>query len=175
MAVDLSVIIPAFNEEENIPAVAERTARLLDQLGYRWELILVDDGSRDDTFGRMRLAAARDRRIRAIRFSRNFGSHVAITAGLEHARGGACLVMTADLEEPPEMIPAFVEQWQQGYEIVWGLRSARVEATNARAASSMFHRLERACGLPQYKGEPIGGGFFLLDRRVVDALGRIKE
>jgi glycosyltransferase involved in cell wall biosynthesis len=128
----LSVIIPAFNEEENIPAVAERTARLLDELGYRWELILVDDGSRDDTFARMRLASARDRRIRAIRFSRNFGSHVAITAGLEHARGQACLVITADLEEPPEMIPAFVEQWRQGDEIVWGLRSSRVEAADAR-------------------------------------------
>src|SRR5438132_13920706 len=109
MAVELSVVIPAFNEEENIPAVADRTAGLLDQLGYSWEIILVDDGSRDDTFARMRQASARDRRIRAIRFSRNFGSHVAITAGLEHARGDACLVITADLEEPPEMIPAFVE------------------------------------------------------------------
>jgi glycosyltransferase involved in cell wall biosynthesis len=175
MTVELSVIIPAFNEEENIPAVAERTARLLDELGYRWEIILVDDGSRDNTFARMRRAAAHDRRIRAIRFSRNFGSHVAITAGLEHARGEACLVITADLEEPPEMIPAFVEQWRQGYEIVWGLRSARVEAADARVASSFFHRLERACGLPQYNGEAIGGGFFLLDRRVVDALSQIKE
>src|SRR5206468_10788303 len=114
-----------------------------------WEIILVDDGSRDDTFARMRQASARDRRIRAIRFSRNFGSHVAITAGLEHARGDACLVITADLEEPPEMIPAFVEQWRQGYEIVWGLRAERVETANVKAASSAFHWLSRLMAVPE--------------------------
>jgi len=169
------VVIPAFNEEGNIGAVTERTTRLLESLGCSWELVLVDDGSHDETFAAMRRATALDPRVRAIRFSRNFGSHVAITAGLEHARGDACLVMTADLEEPPEMIPAFLERWRAGDEIVWGVRATRTEAADVRAASSLFHRLSRACGVPEYAGHAIGGGFFLADRKVVRALGRMPE
>jgi dolichol-phosphate mannosyltransferase len=175
MSVYLSVVVPAFNEEGNIPAVTQRIARLLDGLGYRWELILVDDGSRDGTFAEMREAAAAEPRVRALRFSRNFGSHAAITAGLEHARGDACLVITADLEEPPEMIAAFVEKWREGHEIVWGLRAERVETTRVRAASSAFHWLSRLMGVPEYDGKPIGGGFFLVDRKVVEVLRRLKE
>jgi glycosyltransferase involved in cell wall biosynthesis len=176
MSVYLSVVIPAYNEQENILTAVERTARVLEEQGYRWEMILVDDGSRDQTFARMREAAAADPRVRAIRFSRNFGSHAATTAGLEHARGDACLVITSDLEEPPEMIPAFVARWRdEGDEIVWGIRADRVEAADAKAASALFHRLSRAMGVPEYQGQPIGGGYFLVDRKVVAALRRIKE
>src|SRR5688572_29262147 len=171
----LSVVVPALNEEENIPALVERLVGLLDRLGYRWELILVDDGSRDRTFEQMSRAAAFDRRVRALRLSRNFGSHAAITAGLEHSRGDACLVITADLEEPPEMIPAFIEQWQAGCEIVWGIRDGRTEAADTRLTAALYHRLNRTMGVPEYDGQPIGGGFFLVDRKVIDVLRRIKE
>jgi glycosyltransferase involved in cell wall biosynthesis len=138
-------------------------------------MILVDDGSLDGTFALMRRASDGDPRIRALRFSRNFGSHIAISAGLEHAAGGAALVITTDHEEPPEMIPTFLEKWRQGYEIVWGVRSARVGPADVRLTSSFFHRLTRICGLPQYSGESIGGGFFLVDRKVVNALREMRE
>jgi dolichol-phosphate mannosyltransferase len=175
MSIYLSVVIPAYGEQENILAVTARTARLLDQLEVDWEMILVDDGSPDLTFARMREAAAREPRIRLLRLARNFGSHIAITAGLEHARGDACLVITADLEEPPERIPAFLEKWQEGYEIVWGVRAKRIESLSTRVASAAFHRLFSLFGLSQYGGNAIGGGFFLVDRKVVEALRQIKE
>lgn len=171
----LSIVIPAFNEEENIATAISRTGMLLDELGYRWEMVVVDDGSFDATFAILRQAAAGDKRIRVLRLSRNSGSHIAITAGLAHARGDACLVITADLEEPPEMIPAFVQKWQEGYEIVWGIRAKRNEPVATRLASWIFHTLFRLFGLPEYSQQAIGGGFFLTSRRVVNALSQIRE
>src|ERR1051325_5501110 len=103
----LSVVIPALNEEHNVGPTIERATSALDSLRYDGELIVVDDGSTDGTTARVRACSARDPRVKGISLSRNFGSHAAITAGLEHAGGDACLVMTADLEEPPELMRAF--------------------------------------------------------------------
>jgi len=172
---ELSVVMPAYNEEANIGAAITRTVEQLEGLGLSWELILVDDGSQDLTFARMREAAGSEPRLRVLRLSRNFGSHIAITAGLEHARGSACLVITSDLEEPAEKIPDFIRLWQSGYEIVWGIRTARREPLTVRVSSGLFHTLFRVFGLTGYYRQAIGGGFFLVDRRVVDVLRRLKE
>ena len=175
MRPELSVVMPAYNEEANIGAAITRTVEQLEGLGLSWELILVDDGSQDLTFARMREAAGSEPRLRVLRLSRNFGSHIAITAGLEHARGSACLVITSDLEEPAEKIPDFIRLWRSGYEIVWGIRTARREPLTVRVSSGLFHTLFRVFGLTGYYRQAIGGGFFLVDRRVVDVLRRLKE
>ncbi len=175
MKPELSVVMPAYNEQENIRAAISRTVEQVRRLGLEWELILVDDGSQDLTFARMREAAAAEARLRVLRLSRNFGSHIAITAGLEHARGNACLVITSDLEEPADKIPEFVRLWQAGYEIVWGVRTARREPLTIRLGSALFHYLFGLFGLTGYYRQAVGGGFFLVDRRVVDVLRRLKE
>jgi glycosyltransferase involved in cell wall biosynthesis len=175
MKPQLSVIMPAYNEQANIGAAIARTVYQLESLGLGWELILVDDGSQDLTFVRMKEAAGADGRVRVLRLSRNFGSHIAITAGLEHARGEACLVITSDLEEPAEKIPDFIRLWRAGYEIVWGVRTARKEPLSVRLSSALFHVLFRLFGLTGYYRQAVGGGFFLVDARVVNVLRRLRE
>ncbi len=171
----LSIVIPAFNEEANIGAAVAGVQEVLDGLGCVWEIIVVDDGSSDGTFQRVAALASSDPRVKVLCFSRNFGSHVAITAGLEHANGDAALVITADLEEPPEMVPAFVDRWAEGYEIVWGIRRHRRESLPSRLASKVFHLLFRQFGLAEYAREDVGGGFVLIDRRVLDVIRTIPE
>jgi glycosyltransferase involved in cell wall biosynthesis len=171
----LSVVMPAFNEEANVAEAILRTSQAVEKLGCPWEIVVVDDGSEDGTFAELRRCSATDARVRAVRLSRNFGSHVAISAGFDHAEGDVCLVITADMEEPADLIPAFLDKWREGYEIVWGIRAERHESARVRAGSSMFHWLSRVAGLPNRSGAAIGGGFFLIDGRVRSALRRMKE
>jgi glycosyltransferase involved in cell wall biosynthesis len=111
----LSIVTPAYNEAENLPRLYARLNGLdWAALGLEWEWVVVDDHSRDATPQVLRDLIARDARVRSIRFSRNFGSHAGCTAGLEHARGDAAIVMAADLQDPPETIPALVEKWRAG-------------------------------------------------------------
>ena len=121
----LSVVIPACNEEAMIPTAAETILRILDEAAIPCELVFVDDGSRDGTWGEIVAANARDKRVRGVRFSRNFGKEPALLAGLRYAEGGCCVTIDCDLQHPPEKIVEMYRLWEQGYEVVEGVKSDR--------------------------------------------------
>ena len=118
----ISVIIPVFNEEENIPALYVKLKSIAGGSGHDFEIIFVDDCSTDRSFPLLNELSAKDRRLKVIRFSRNFGSHAACLAGLMSSKGAACAFISADMQEPPELVNLFIEQWEKGYEVVMGVR-----------------------------------------------------
>lgn len=170
----LSVIIPVHNESANVGPLCERLFPVLDRIGLTWEVVFVDDGSRDDTVDVIRAMSRTEPRIGAVSFSRNFGKEIAIAAGLDHARGDAVVIMDADLQHPPEMIEAFVERWQQGYDMVYGQRTDRSDETRVkRGFAQLFYRLFSRFGeisLPEGAGD-----FRLIDRKGVDVLRTLGE
>ena len=171
---ELSLVIPAFNEAGNLPALLARVVPLLDRLSKDWELIFVDDGSSDDTFAHIAAAHVKDARIRCVSFSRNFGKEIAIAAGLDAARGDAVVIMDADLQHPPEMIEKFMELWREGYDVVYGQRIDRqTDSWARRAFTAVFYHLFASFGetpLPDGAGD-----FRLLDRKAVNALRLMGE
>jgi len=171
----LSIVTPAYNEAENLPRLYERLCGLdWPALGLDWEWVVVDDHSRDGTPAVLRDLVSRDPRVRTIRFSRNFGSHAACTAGLEHARGDAAIVMAADLQDPPEAIPALVEKWSGGSDVVWAVRCAREgESLRTLASARLFYALMRR--VTSLEMPPAGVDFFLVNRAVIDALKAAPE
>jgi len=163
----LSVVAPVYNEVELIDAFVERTRAALGD--YRFELVLVDDGSSDGTAERLDRIAAADRRVRVIHLSRNFGHQAALTAGLEHALGDAVVMLDSDLQDPPELIPALVARWQEGADVVYAVRRRREGETVFKlATAAFFYRLFNK--LTQVELEPDSGDFRLLDRRALEAL-----
>jgi glycosyltransferase involved in cell wall biosynthesis len=171
---ELSIVVPVHNEADNLPLLLERLNAVLASEVRSWELICIDDGSRDGTLSVLRLLNQRDPRISAVSFSRNFGKEIAIAAGLDHARGDAVVIMDADLQHPPETIPVFLAKWREGYLNVYGQRSDRDgESRLKRNFAKMFYRLFASFGETQL---PEGAGDFrLLDRKVVDALRALPE
>jgi glycosyltransferase involved in cell wall biosynthesis len=169
-----SIVAPAFNEERNLPLLHARVAQVMDDLGEQWELILVNDGSRDGTLEVMMGLRARDPRVAIVNLSRNFGKEIATTAGLDHARGDAVIVVDADLQDPPEVIPELVTAWRQGFDTVYAQRrQRRGETWLKRATAAAFYRI-----LGQATSVPIPrdtGDFRLMSRRVVDALAEVRE
>jgi glycosyltransferase involved in cell wall biosynthesis len=121
----VSIVTPAYNEAANLPVMHERLQSALAQSGLDWEWIIIDDCSSDDTFGVAAEMANRDSRVRALRFSRNFGSHTATICGLEHARGDSAIAMASDLQDPPETIPELLARWAEGHHVVWAVRASR--------------------------------------------------
>ena len=121
----LSVILPAYNEEPMIAAAAETVTGILDEAGIAHELLFVDDGSKDKTWDEIRRCAAADRHVVGVHFSRNFGKEAAMFAGLEQARGDCCVVIDCDLQHPPEKIVEMYRLWEQGYEVVEGIKEDR--------------------------------------------------
>jgi glycosyltransferase involved in cell wall biosynthesis len=170
-----TVVVPAFNEAPSLARLSERVGRVLDAADLDWDLVFVDDGSTDGSFAEIEKLHAADPRIKCLRFSRNFGSHIAISAGLEHASGDIAIVMTADLEEPPEAIPDFLEKWREGYHIVWGIRTQRNVRGLARIGSWAYHRIFAWLAEQGPGDSDIGGGFFLADTRVLEAVRRFPE
>lgn len=170
----LSVVVPVFNEADNIAPLLERLTPVLDGLGLPWEAIFIDDGSRDATLARVRAAHDADPRIRALAFSRNFGKEIAIAAGLDHAAGDAVILMDADLQHPPETIPALVAAWREGFAMVYAQRTDRAgETAVKRGLTRLFYRLFGAFGETEL---PEGAGDFrLIDRRGVEALRAMGE
>lgn len=170
----LSIVIPFYNESGNIPELFRRIDEVLSRHASGYEVIGVDDGSRDDTF--MRLLAERDRnpRIKLVRLSRNFGKEIALSAGLQHARGDAVVTMDADLQHPPELIPEFLAHWREGYKMVYATRQSATRETwlHTLFARSFYWVFARISHLDLPKG---AGDFRLLDRRVVDALNAMPE
>jgi dolichol-phosphate mannosyltransferase len=168
----LSVVAPVFNEEENIRAFCERTIAALG--GMPFEIVVVDDGSSDGTAARLEELAAADRRIRVVTLSRNFGHQTALTAGLEHATGDAVVMIDADLQDPPELIPELVEWWRKGSDVVVAAREAREGETRFKLmTASWFYRLLGR--VAQIEVEQNAGDFRLLSRRALDALLAMPE
>jgi dolichol-phosphate mannosyltransferase len=169
----LSVVIPVMNEEAVLRPLHARVTQVMERLGGRYELVFVDDGSRDTTLEMLRTLAAEDPHVRALTFSRNFGHQAAVTAGLRAARGAAAIVMDGDLQDPPEVIPELVERWQQGFDVAYAVRRKRKESFLKRKAYDVFYRLLRAIA---YVELPVDAGdFALMDRRVVDVLNAMPE
>ena len=173
----LSVVIPVyFNAESLAPLWRALEASLATLPGdLDWEVVFVDDGSGDDSYAELaRLHHAAPTRVRVARLTRNFGQVAAILAGLHLARGDACVVLSADLQDPPELIPELVRRWNGGsHRIVLATRAAREDGAFARWASRVFYRLMRRYAVPNM---PEGGfAFFLVDRRVVDIINQLDE
>jgi dolichol-phosphate mannosyltransferase len=170
---DVSVVVPLYDEEENLRALYRRTIRALEPLGLDFELILVDDGSRDSTGRQIAELESDDPRVVAVHLSRNFGHQAAITAGIDRARGEAVVLMDGDLQDPPEVIPGLIEQWRRGAEVVYAVRRSRRESFPKRLAYAGFYRLLRA--MSEIDIPLDSGDFCLMDRQVVDVLRRMPE
>lgn len=170
----LSIVVPVYNEADNLAPLIARLEPILDAHAASWEIVCVDDGSRDGTLAALRALNAQDSRIHAISFSRNFGKEIAIAAGLDHADGDAVVIMDADLQHPPEVIPAFLEKWREGFLNVYGQRTDRAgESRLKRNFAKAFYKLFASFGETEL---PEGAGDFrLLDRRVVEALRALPE
>jgi len=172
----LSIVVPVFCEEESIGETYRRLKDVLVRLqpGLDHEIVFVDDGSTDASFEMLTEVAKADVHVRVVRLSRNFGHQVAMTAGLDSARGDAVVVIDADLQDPPEVIPAFVEKWREGFKVVYGQRRRRQgEGWFKRATASLFYRVLQRLSDTELPVD--SGDFRLLDRQVVDALGDLRE
>jgi polyisoprenyl-phosphate glycosyltransferase len=171
---DYSIVLPVYDEEESLPELYERLKWLLERLDGDAEVILVDDGSRDDSFALMLDMNRRDPRFKLLQLSRNFGHQVAITAGLDFAAGRAVIVMDADLQDPPEAVLAMAERWREGFDVVYGVRRERHGETRfKRTTASVFYRLLQR--LADVEIPPDAGDFRLLDRKALDAYLAMRE
>jgi dolichol-phosphate mannosyltransferase len=165
----LSVIVPCLNEEEALRNTHVRLSSVLEQLPTHFEIIYVDDGSTDATPEVLRELQAYDSRVRVVRFSRNFGHQMAITAGLEHAAGDAVVIIDADLQDPPETILDFFRKWQEGYDVVYGVRTEREGETAFKLwTAKLFYRFMTRLSDTQIPLDT--GDFRLMDRRVLNVL-----
>ena len=171
---EFSIVLPAHNEAANVAPMAAALKPILAQLG-RAEIIFVDDGSSDGTLALLRAAAAADPAIRYVSFTRNFGHQAALRAGLRHARGQAVVVMDADFEHPPELIPALVAAWRDGAKIVATRRSDDLAVVSAmkRMTSTLYYRLLDAMG--DVRIAPGSADYMLLDRAVVDLVNGLED
>jgi glycosyltransferase involved in cell wall biosynthesis len=170
----LTVVIAAFNEEAALPALHARIAKVLDSLGLDSKVLYVDDGSRDGTWPVLQALAADDPRVSLLRLSRNFGKESALTAGLDLVDTDAAVVLDADGQDPPELIPEFVDKWREGYDVVYGTRTTRAgESWLKQASAKAFYRVINRLSKTDIPADT--GDFRLMSRRVLDALGTLRE
>lgn len=169
----LSIIVPAYNEEKMAPAAAEVISRIMDEAGIDFELLLVDDGSKDGTWREIQRASENDPRVVGLHFSRNFGKEAAMFAGLERARGDCCAVIDCDLQHPPEKLVEMYRLWEQGYEVIEGIKEDRGRESGLHrfAANSFYGLISRSTGMDM----SASSDFKLLDRKVVDTLNQMPE
>jgi glycosyltransferase involved in cell wall biosynthesis len=171
---ELSVVLPVFNESENLPELRERLTKVLDATRLSWEIVFVDDGSRDASFETMSRYAAEDPRLVVVRFSRNFGHQMALTAGVDAARGRVIAVMDADLQDPPELLPEMLKKVDEGYEVVYAVRTAREgETAFKKGTAHAFYRLMRRWTNVEIPVDV--GDFRLMGPRAVAAFRRLRE
>ncbi len=169
-----SIIAPIFNEAKTIPEFYRRVKETMEALGETWELVMVDDGSTDGSTEIIRTLLQQDRRVRAVIFARNFGHEIAVTAGLDYARGQAVIMMDSDLQDPPEVIPDLVARWREGYEVVYAVRTEREGETWFKLfTATLFYRL--IARITDVKIPMDVGNFRLLDRKVVNVLNQMRE
>lgn len=173
-AIKFSIVVPVFNEEKVLPETYRRLHEVMEGLNEPYEIIFVNDGSSDRTMFILDTICEQDRHIRIIDFAKNFGHQTAITAGMDYADGDAVVVIDADLQDPPELIPQMIDRWREGYDVVYGKRKERKgETLFKRFSAALFYRLMRKMtdvDIPVDTGD-----FRLIDRRVCDALKSIKE
>jgi len=171
----LAIVVPVHNERGNLAAFHEAVSVVMHQLGeFDWEFVFVDDGSTDGSFDILTTLRDVDKRVTALRFPRNFGSHVAIAAGIDAARGDAAVIMAADLQDPPMLIKEFVARWREGYDVVWGARSGRDDGKLRAWAMNRFYSLVRRIAIPNYP-EGGTGSFCLITKPVMDAFRQMNE
>lgn len=174
MSITFSIVAPVFNEQDNIAELYRRVRETMDSTGEPWELILVDDGCMDGSTDRIRELAAQDARVRPIIFARNFGHQIAVTAGLDYARGQAVVIIDADLQDPPEVTIDLIARWREGYEVVYAVRAGREgETWFKKVTASLFYRL--IYRITDVKIPLDTGDFRLLDRKVVDVMKGMRE
>ena len=169
-----SIVASAYNEERNIHAFLAALVPVLEGLGEPFEIIFVDDGSRDGTFGMLAAAASQDPRIKVVRLARNFGKDIGLSAGIAHASGRAVIPIDCDLQHPVELIPQFVAKWREGFDMVVGVRRRRDEERwLRRTASRAYYKLLRA--MTTVEIPPNGGDYRLIDRKIVDVIVQMPE
>lgn len=169
---EFSVVIPIYNEEENIPELYRRLTSVMEKLGT-YEIIMVDDGSNDESWKLIKEFHEKDSRVKGLSFSRNFGHHIAITAGLDHAQGEAVILMDGDLQDPPEEIPKLYEKFKEGYDLIYGIRQKRQDPFFKKLTSFLFWSiLRRFSGVDMPKGQTM---LRILSRRLVDVLKEMRE
>ncbi len=170
----ISIIAPVYNEAETLPALYPRICEVMDGSGETWELLLIDDGSRDGSSDMIRSLAKEDARIRPVIFARNFGHQLAVTAGLDYSRGDAVVIIDADLQDPPEVILQMIAKWREGNEVVYGVRTDREGETWFKLmTASLFYRIIYRItdvDIPLDTGD-----FRLMDRKVVNVMNQMRE
>ena len=170
----ISIVAPCFNEAATLPEFYRRVSEAMQALGETWELVLIDDGSQDETATILHNLANKDPHIRPVIFARNFGHQLAVTAGLDYSRGQAVVIIDSDLQDPPEVIPALIAEWHNGYEVVYAIRTEREGETWFKlVTASLFYRLIYRItdvNIPLDTGD-----FRLLDRKVVNVINQMRE
>lgn len=170
----LSIIIPVyFNEMNLIPLYKDIKEKVIDKIDYECEIIMVDDGSKDNSFNVMRDLARSDSRIKTYKLSRNFGSHAAILCGFEHCTGDCAVVKTADLQEPSELILDMVNSWREGNNVVLAIREGREEGKRQVAFANLYYWMVRKTSLPTMPQH--GFDIYLIDRKVVEIISNLDE
>jgi dolichol-phosphate mannosyltransferase len=171
----ISLVVPVFNESEVLPTFYARSSAALAAIpGHDYEILFIDDGSRDDSYRQLTAFAAENPRVRVLKFSRNFGHQIAITAGLDNARGDCVVVIDADLQDPPEVVGPMVEKWREGFDVVYGVRAERDGETAMKLlTASAFYRLLNRVTTIQIPSNV--GDFRLMSRRAVDQLKQLRE
>lgn len=169
----LSLVIPVFNEEKNLLELYDRITKVVAALKTPCQIIFVDDGSQDNSIKILQHLCEQDPRVQVILFSRNFGHQIAVTAGLHHASGDSVVIMDSDLQDPPEVIPLFIQKWQEGYEVVYGIRKKRKEHFFLRFLYALFYRMLRTVSTIEIPLD--SGDFCLMDKKIVKLLNAIPE
>lgn len=169
----ISIIVPVYNEAGNLPFLYKELAVHSSRLPYNFELLFVDDGSRDESAKVLHKVARNDRRVRLIRFSRNFGKEAAVTAGLHAARGSAALIMDADLQMPPKLMGQFLKKWESGAEVVVGVFKSRNMSRVKRWGAGLFYKIMRR--ISHTKITPNATDYRLLDRKVINVFNQFTE
>lgn len=170
----ISIIAPIYNEEPVLAELYRRVRQVMESSGESWELLLVNDGSRDQSAAMIAQLHEKDERVKGLSFSRNFGFQIAVTAGLDHAQGDAIILTDADLQDPPELYPTMIAKWREGYDVVYGVRDSREgETWFKKVTATAFYRLIQRItdiDIPLDTGD-----FRLMDRRVVEAVRQMPE
>lgn len=170
----ISIIIPIYNEEEVLPTSYERIKAVAEDLGDSYELVFVNDGSRDKSLEILKTIAENDKKAVVLSFSRNFGHQAAVSCGMEHCKGDAAIIIDADLQDPPKVICEMVEKWKEGYDIVYGKRKTRAgETAFKKLTAFVYYRIVN--GLSEFDIPKDSGDFRLISRKVIDTLNAMPE
>lgn len=169
----ISIVIPTYKSEPNLPALIERLVKTFSIIEYSYEVIFVNDCSPDNTWSVLKSACSRNKNVKMLDLSRNFGQQIATSAGLTYAKGDAAIIMDDDLQDPPEFIPDLIKEWEEGYEVVYAIRQSRQEGFLKTMGYKLFYKV--LAGLSQIKIPRDSGDFGLIDRKVVDIINSMPE